>query len=303
MLTKLRLLWHDQQGTVLVVVAVGIIALLGLAAIVSDIGLLYLHRTQLVNGVDAAALAGVMELPQDRVQAEAEAASFAAANGLMPAELQIEVAADQQQISVRATRTVSLFLARVLGFEESVVSARAVAQVAPVTAVRGVIPLGVEWEDFAFGETYNLKEGGGDGTKGNYGILALGGTGANVYRENLANGYQQVIEVGQVIITEPGAMVGPTKGPIKDRINGCNHNPACTWESFDPDCPRVVIVPIVEGVLQGRSEVEVVGFAAFFLEGVGGSADVQGRFIKLLIEGESSPDQQNFGLVAGKLIE
>lgn len=309
MLAGMKSLLQDRKGTVLVTLAAGMVALLGLVAIVSDVGLLYLNRVRLVNGVDAAALAGVAELPAAD-KAVTTASHYAAVNGIDPARLEIVVADDEASLTVRSRRRVPLFWARVLGFREAQVAAGATAATEALTGYQGVFPLGVEWEDFEYGVQYRLKNGGGGGTKGNYGALALGGRGANNYRENLANCYCNWLRVGregrvELVETEPGNMSGPTSDGVRRRIQACTHNPPCTFDNYHPDCPRIVVLPVVEGILQGRSLVKVVGFTAFFLEGVGGSGVdnyVLGRFIQIVREGESAPDQNSYGIEAAKLI-
>ena len=301
-----KILTEDQRGGVLVVVAAGLLTFLGLIALVSDVGLLYLNRVQLVNGVDAAALAGAMELPHREAEALLEAHRYGAANGLNPETLAVTIAADKMSITVKERRTVDLFFARVFGFAEAPIGAEAVARVAPVTGVRGVVPLGVEWDDFIYGEQYTLKHGGGDGITGNYGALALGGTGASRYLVNLQEGYQGWLRVGDLVPTEPGNISGNTAVGVTSRLDGCLHSPACTHDNYQPDCPRVVIVPVIFGLREGRHPVDVVGFASFFLETVGGSGNesyVTGRFLQMVVEGESDQDQGDYGLRAGKLAE
>lgn len=48
---------QDESGAVAVIVAIGMIALLGMAALVIDVGAMYAEKAQLQNGADAAALA------------------------------------------------------------------------------------------------------------------------------------------------------------------------------------------------------------------------------------------------------
>lgn len=53
---------HRQKGAVLVYTAIGIIVLVGIAALALDLGRFFVLRTQMQNAVDAAALAGGAEL-------------------------------------------------------------------------------------------------------------------------------------------------------------------------------------------------------------------------------------------------
>ena len=54
---------NDQNGAVLVITAAALIVMLGMMAMVADIGVLALEKTRLQNACDAAALAAAWELP------------------------------------------------------------------------------------------------------------------------------------------------------------------------------------------------------------------------------------------------
>ena len=56
---------HHERGSVIVIVTISLTILLGFCAIVTDVALLYAQKAQLQNSVDAAALAGVQELPSN----------------------------------------------------------------------------------------------------------------------------------------------------------------------------------------------------------------------------------------------
>lgn len=72
----------SQKGTVIVVVALMMTVFISFLALVIDVGSLYLERIRLVNTLDAAALAGVQDLPDDPQLAEAKALDYASQNGL-----------------------------------------------------------------------------------------------------------------------------------------------------------------------------------------------------------------------------
>ncbi|NPV52386.1 MAG: Tad domain-containing protein [Firmicutes bacterium] len=298
----------DERGSAIVVIALAMIVLLSFMAFVVDAGLLYLVRVRLVNGVDAAALAGVQALPEDPQKAESLAWEFAHRNGVPDTHLAVSVSEDKREIMVEASQGVDLNFARIFGLSKAKVGAKSRARVGVVTGIRGVVPLGVEKQAFEYGERYILKYGSGEPEwphSGNFGCLALGGRGAANYRRNLVEGYQDMLHVGDEVETEPGNMVGPTSG-IEERIAKCNHTPKCTYDNFVLGCPRLVYVPIIDSLdVHGRSKVRIVGFAAFFLEGVeghGGHSSVIGRFIKATADGEIG-EGEDFGLRSYKLVE
>src|SRR5690606_15931985 len=117
------------------------------------------------------------------------------------------------------------------GFKQLQVSAEAAAMIGPVVGCTGVIPVGVPWDDFEFGQVYELKIDAHSGRKyqGNFGALALGGTGANTYRNNLKYGYQGMLRVGDQVYTEPGNMAGPTRQGIEYRLKQAPSIPGQPW--------------------------------------------------------------------------
>lgn len=305
-----------EKGTVLVLVAAAMVALLGFVALVADVGLLYSNRVRLSNAADAAALAGAQELPANPALAWATAEEYAEKNGVKPEELQVEVAPDSRSITVTPRRAVGFFFARVLGISSGEVEATATATVAPLAGAVGVVPFSIEEQELDFGREYVLKEGAGyggstlgdDGRRnGWFGALDLDnqkGGGAREYEDTIKNGYRSMIRVGDVISVKTGNMSGPTVDGVSYRIGQCRDG--CTFDNFKRDCPRVVVVPVVKylGGCGSNQKVEVRGFAAFFLEGVegrGSNNNVIGRFVRTVYPGEMGYGD-DYGLEAVKLI-
>lgn len=302
-MSLLRIL-REQKGTVAVLTALAITSLLGFTALVVDIGVLYINKTQLVNMADAAALAGVQDLPADDVSAEKNAAFYAAQNGNLTDVVNTTVGSDNKTITVTAKRTVALFFARVFAVNSSEVTATAVAAVRPISGVSGAVPFGIVKQDFIYGKTYLLKDGGGSGYDGNYGPLALGGTGASNYVDKIKYGYSGKLAIGQWVPTETGNMSGPTGQGVSYRIG---LDSAAGFETVAKDSPRIVIVPVIDSLaVEGRTDVEIVGFAAFFLEGTGGTGTdnyVYGKFIQEVVPGDITGSSAGYGLYGATLIQ
>lgn len=303
-----------EKGFVMVIVAAGLVALLGFAALVTDLGLLYWVRASLQNAADAAVLAGIRYLPDQTAQAEAAARDFAAQNGAASptTAVTVEVLNQGSLLRVTTSRVVNLLFGRALGHTQAGVGAKAAARIGAVREVEGAMPFGVEKQDFVYGETYLLKGSPGTeepGYHGNFGGLALGGNGACNYRANIENGYSGTMRVGDVVETEPGNMSGPTNDGVSYRLR---LSPEDRWYDPLPGDKRLVRVPIIdsfEGV-HGRDRVTVVGFAVFYLEEVGGSGNnayVKGRFLRWL-DNDGEPGTgiggtDDFGYWAYRLIE
>lgn len=306
MIKTLRSLIKREDGTVVVLVAIGITVFLGFTAMVADAGMLYMERSKLVQAMDAAALAGVQELPDNPSAAVQKAQEYAQKNGVNPADLTITVGVDNKDISIGTTKQVNLAFARVLGFNVSNVEAKAKAAVAPAKTVSRFIPMSVLDQPLVVGSEYKLKSADKVGTYNNgwRGILDFtgGGGGANEYREMTRNGYPGQLTVGQVVEKEMGNKSGPTVQGVEDRIAACTRTPACTYNDYEPGCPRLVWVPVVVEVDQ--SHVRVVGFAAFFIQRVDGNGNnnnVWGTFVKETISAETDPAAADYGLYGAKL--
>lgn len=293
---------RNDKGSAIVVVALTITMMIGFGALVVDVGNLYLHKIRLANMVDAAALAGVQDLPGNSQLAVSNAKYYGAQNGMERDVVSVGVS-NNIVITVSATRKVPLFLARIFQMTSSDVTATASASISPITGASGIVPFGIVKQQFIYGQTYTLKAGAGDGYSGNYGSLALGGNGANVYRGNIEKGYDGHLQIGDRIATEPGNMSGPTSQGVNYRIN---LDPTATFATVAKDSPRIIVVPVIDSLeVHGRSEVLIVGFSAFFLEGVGGQGHdnyVRGKFIQMVVPGEISNEVTSYGVYGSTLI-
>jgi len=314
--------FRSEEGTVIVLVALLLTIFLSFLALVVDVGFLYLARNRLINALDAAALAGIQKLPDHPIEAKQVALDYADKNNLDTNKVSIQITDNNHQITVGTSRQVEMNFASVFGVDQVKVTAESGAKVGQVTAIRGAVPFGIVNQQFSYGEEYYLRYGSGqadeeDGARnGNFGALALGGQGAKNYEQNLKNGYDGQLRIGQTITTEPGNMAGPTLRGVNERLDGCQELIPCTYDTVERGCPRLVFVPVIDQLGKGRSEATIVGFAAFFLEGTdskqqgkngkskGQSTYVEGRFINWLsTKGQLGSEGQDFGLRTVKLVE
>lgn len=295
----------EEKGSVALITALGLVVFLGMLAFVSDIGILYLHKTRLANAVDSAVMAGAQELPDSAWQAQQVAKSYGLDNGLEENQAQVQVDTDARGLSVTAKRSVSLFFAQVIGINQGTVQATASAKVGVITGVTGVAPLAVEQQDFVFGQEYTLKEG--HGMYGWFGPLSLAGNGNSRYEANLKYGYQGEIKIGDTLPTETGNMSGGTRRGIEYRMSQCPHGGVHNNPDEVRDCPMILIIPVIAAVPDSLGQpkmVKVVGFAAFLPQEVGGNGNesiIKGTFIRAVIPGDISFGQTDYGVRGVKL--
>ncbi|MBS4213275.1 MULTISPECIES: pilus assembly protein TadG-related protein [Neobacillus] len=130
MFTKLKNIIREESGQSLVLIAVSLVALLGFTSLVTDVGYMYFQKSNLQKAADSAALAGAQDLPNAST-AKNTAENYANANGVKKSEITSinpSYQSDPTKIEVKLKRNVSFNFARVLGFTDTDISARAVAQ-------------------------------------------------------------------------------------------------------------------------------------------------------------------------------
>jgi hypothetical protein len=119
---------EGETGAVAILIALLLVVLLGVAALVVDLGMLYHSKRQLQTAADAAAIAAAYDLP-DATTAENRAFQYAGLNAVQVAETDPTTPYDgnPDKIEVVCSRSVGLFFAPIWGVHDSQVSARAVA--------------------------------------------------------------------------------------------------------------------------------------------------------------------------------
>ncbi len=120
---------QNEAGQALVLVALLMVVLMGFAALVIDVGMLYFTTGNMQNTVDAAALAGAQDLPNENT-AIITAENYAELNGAERSNTTVTTPykGDSNKIEVVITKNIQYSFARVLGFTDADVSARAVAE-------------------------------------------------------------------------------------------------------------------------------------------------------------------------------
>ncbi len=139
---KIGRIVRDTLGSVLMLVAVGMLFMLGMTGLAVDSARGYLTRLRLVRAVDAAALTGARTLRSGEAVALEQARAAAYANGVGTAidgaALTMRVDTDEQGEStfqVSAFQTIPTVLMRLLGVDHIDVRANSVAAVPPVDLI------------------------------------------------------------------------------------------------------------------------------------------------------------------------
>jgi hypothetical protein len=283
------------------------VAMLAIAALVLDTGMLFHARREVATIADSAALAGAVEyakvvLSGSTSEEAASAAGFKAReyaqrNGATEDEISVTVSEADRKLTVRVTRVAEMTFARLLGVPSSPVTARAAARTGPVFAAdpsKGVIPVYVSSSVTSYlNQQLVLRDGTPPPSDpGNFTALALGGPGASTYADNLEFGYSGTVKKGDMVDTQPGNIANPTKTALQNRIDRCTNDCdyPCTYSDHTDRCPRTVTLLVCSYTnLHGRDEIKVEGFVTFFIQSVqktGGNVRITGYVINDIRSGQ-----------------
>lgn len=307
----------DESGNIIIIVAVSMVLIIGMLALVIDLGLAYLSTNQQQKAADAAVYSAGRLLPVStsdlsKVYAIKDSAiDYADQNGFGDLTRDNVILGNVKggqftDIKVNVPKSVPMNFAKIFGVDFIDINRSATAKLSPVIRTTGVAPIGLTKEEIdtriAEHNLTNviLKYGANKDrpSPSFFGALDLDGQGggASDYRIWLTQGFAGEISVGDVLLEESGNMVGPTWEGFEERYSACTHfgaqtgGPGCTASNYEPSCPRIVKVPIYS-VGTDNKTVIVKGFAAFLLESQTPSSDrgeIKGSFLNMVSNGAAS---------------
>jgi Flp pilus assembly protein TadG len=317
-----------KRGQVLVLVAIGILALIGAFGLSTDVAIFYFNWAQLRKEVDAAALAGANYLPDNPSQATSTAATWVSTNGMAGDTILKNSTGSQgyngtaySSITVQVQRTVPYYFAKpVRAFFGSPTTApitvTATAGVEPISGAKGWVPVGMPCKGascynggactsnsdgtgcYSCGKTVTLQNG--QSGPGDWGALICPtyGTGEPGYSQGIINGCPDGVAVGGTVTSKPGNP-NKTEKDFNQRICGSSSCPSssppsgvCTsgGSTLNPSDPHVVLLPLVDtSQFQGRTTAQVYGFAEGWVVSASGST-VTIEFIMGPVDASGNPN-------------
>ena len=303
-----------ESGQAFVLMALSLVVIMGMAALVVDVGNWYHTKRRLQATADAAALAGAQLLPTDSVGAQAMALSYADKNGGDVAGGDIAVtstAVADDTIGVRARKTDAGVFGSVLGIASADISARAKALVGPPLKAKYVAPMvvfcdhplihncnGDSTPDFGSDTTMDYNPMGAPGA---FGMLNLDGGNGTPGSSDEANwilhGFNKYLGLGDYR-SDPGAKFSSSN--IQDALEARKGS--------------VLLFPVyrqLDGQGQNASY-EIIGWIGFHLtsyEVHGNNSTLHGYFTEFIAQGilsEGGGDggpSSSFGVKSIQLIE
>jgi hypothetical protein len=279
-----------ERGQALVLTVLALVVLLGMAAMVLDVGAWFHQKRHLQATADAAALAGAQFLPDDPGTAQSQAVSYGTKNGGGVLGGNVTVTSSRHPndtISVKATKTNKGIFSRALGIMSVDIGATAKARVdAPKQALH-VAPMvvncghqliqncnGNRTPQFKVRTTLNFDPMGAPGA---FGMLNLNGQKGTVGSSDEGNwilrGFDKYLGLGDYK-SDPGAKFSSQniRSALDLRLN------------------TVLLFPVFR-VLNGTGQnatYEIMGWIGFYLESYtvnGNNAVLRGYFTQYIAQG------------------
>ena len=273
---------NNNRGSTLVVALVVIIIFFGVAGMVVDAGVAYDKRLKIQKAANASALSGAQLIMFDEDESRAIAEEILELNHVDKAKANITITAEE--VIVEIDEESPTFFMKIFGRDKVDVGARAKAVITTRTGGTGTVPVGIDKSiNLVIGEEYTLKVDEANQLGGWFGALTIDGSGANEYRNALKYGAESKIEIGDILDTETGNIVGPTRDGVEYRIEQCDH--LTKEECIESGCERIMLVPIYEVYPEDYDkkqikQIKVVGFAYFYLlEMAPNGKEIKGEFV------------------------
>ena len=288
---------QHQRGITTAFVAVALVGLLLAVGLALDVGHATLNKTRLQDATDAAALAAAKVLDQTHstilATTEALTAFAANANAAGDRELANAYANGGGSVSVTVQYSATLppfapgspsgpyvrvtatgfsrptWFATLAGIPQMTVTATAVSGPSPtINQACDIVPLVVCGNSGQpnFGYTINqpwvLKQSAPGSPSeigpGNFQLVQLGGSGANIVRQNLAGSFSGCATLGNTVQTQPGNETGPTAQGINTRFGDYSGPMGGTQSQYPPDVLTTQQTPPL-GVGSGGPPYPIVG--------------------------------------------
>ena len=301
---------RNDQGQATVLTLIFMTVLLGMAALVLDIGSWYRADRDTQSTADAAALAGAQALPDDTGQASNLASSYANKNGGGLATVGFSSSyGPNDTISVTVKKSASGIFTKLFGVDSVNVGSKAKARTALISSAKYVAPIVVRNTHpkllgtvgcpcFTSTNTTTIPLGR-NGAPGAFDLLNLdgsrGGTSSDILASWMLKGYDGYLDIGQYY-SDPGAKWDSSQ----------------LHDALDKRIGTTLLFPVYDDIVGtgATAQYHVIGWVGFHLlsyDARGSSGSITGYFTNVIWTGlqstSSSGQPPNFGARSVQLID
>jgi Flp pilus assembly protein TadG len=290
----------NEKGQSMVLTLVFLTVLLGMAALVLDVGSWYRAHRAAQSAADASALAGAQALP-DTATATSLANQYSAKNS-PSGSTSPQITFSQQggfetdTIKVKLTRPSPGFFAKLFGIQTVTVSGDATARAWNVEEVKGVAPITVNYKhpllnctrgqhptcnpNFGSPTTLTLEDihtSGGKDAAGSFGLINLDQSdpnpGANTLADWLLNGYPDYLPIGRY-----------------ESATGADFNNSQFTSALDQQIGHELMFPVYR-LLKGpggNAIYDIIGWVGFVITSYttnGSDGTIYGHFTRYVTDG------------------
>jgi hypothetical protein len=286
----------NENGQAFVLMTLALLMIMGMAALVLDVGSWYHTKRQLQATADASALAGAQALPERPGIGLTLAMEYADKNG--GRVLGSDVVINNDTITVTAKKTDAGIFSGVFGITATDIDATATAIRGSYTGWSvGLSPWVIDKQSVEYGSLITFKVTSGDqASSGNFGGVDLPvkekgciyGQGGNDYYDLIARREKTcLVKTNELLPVEPGNKAA-TGTALEDRgaIHNFDPNSILTTyangstEITDYNNPNVVVLPVIEAFNQGSSDPFKVVALSWFIITDYTNKTVTGMFVR-----------------------
>ena len=300
---------RSDRGQATILTLVFLVVLLGMAALVLDLGSWYRSDRATQAAADASALAGAQALPQNPGAANTLALQYASKNGGGNSTVTVSSGVlTNDTIKVQLTRPAEGFFAKLFGVNSVTVGSKATARATVMSEAKYVAPIGVNLAHpklkgsalcpcFGGGNTTTLPLGK-TGVPGGFDVINIdsshGGTGPSTLAGWILKGLDAYMPLGEYYSDA-----------------GAKWNSAQIGNALDSRIGTELLFPVYDIVVGNGSNAQyhVVGWVGFHLTGhqeSGSDGTITGWFTEVVwtgIQATTSNGQPNLGARAVQLID
>jgi Putative Flp pilus-assembly TadE/G-like len=297
-----------ENGQALVLTVLFLAGLLGMAALVLDVGSWFREKRQLQLTADAAALAGAQSLPGSPSSATSLALLYSKTNGRPIGTSDVAITSDfssNDSITVQAKSNAPGFFSKLFGIDTVKVGASATARAGFAAQALYVAPMVVSKSHPllagsgcpCFGEETSL-DFDKMGAPGAFGMLNLPGKGGTVGTSELGSeilhGFDKYLPLG-----------------VYNSDSGAKFNSSEVEGALDTRIGSVLLFPVFSTLTGSGSgaEYNIIGWVGFYLDGYaihGTNATLTGHFTAFIAKGiqvSSGTAQPDFGVRVIQLVK